>query len=170
MIGSTLSQAVNGYTPPRALQLFERVEEGLAALPGTSSVTGSWVRLLSGMEVDYGYLRSVDNQVIDPELMLNTGINKIGPAYFRTRGIPLLAGRGSARRLQTAWPHAVSALKRDRHAALVRRSSISHGERLQSPAQRGVDCVADVETRPLPNNVCGFLLNASLKKKAVRAT
>jgi len=93
VVGFTLSPSVNGYTPQRSLQLFERVEERLAVLPGTIAVTGSWVRLLSGMEVDYGYLRSVDDQVIDPELMLNTSINKIGPAYFRTLGIPLLAGR-----------------------------------------------------------------------------
>ncbi|MBZ5499921.1 MAG: ABC transporter permease [Acidobacteriia bacterium] len=109
VVGFTLSPAVNGYTPPRALQLFERVEEELAVLPGTSSATGSWVRLLSGMEVVQGYLRSVDNQVIDPGLMLNTSINKIGPAYFRTLGIPLLAGREFTRSDTSGSPKVVIA-------------------------------------------------------------
>jgi predicted permease len=93
LVGFTLSPAVNGYTPPRSLQLFERVEEGLAALPGASDATSSSVRLLSGHEVDDGSLRSVDGQVIDPQLMVSVSVAKIGPAYLKTLGIPLLAGR-----------------------------------------------------------------------------
>jgi predicted permease len=107
VVGFTLSPAVNGYTPPRSLQLFERVEEGLAALPGASSVTEAWVRLFSGTEISSGGLRSVDNQVVDPQLMTNFSIDKIGPAYFRTLGIPVLAGREFTRSDTSSSPRVV---------------------------------------------------------------
>jgi len=34
---------------------------------------------------------------------------------------------------------------------------------------RSVDCLADADTRPLPNRLCGFLLKVSLNRNAVRA-
>ena len=37
----------NGYTPQRSLQLFEHLEDGIAALPAVTSVSNSPVRLLS---------------------------------------------------------------------------------------------------------------------------
>jgi predicted permease len=93
LVGFTVSPSVNGYTEARSRQLFERLEEELAALPGATSATASRVRLFTGTEVQYGGLRSVDDQVLDPHAMLNIDVNKIGLTYFRTLGIPLLAGR-----------------------------------------------------------------------------
>ena len=107
VVGFTLSPEVNGYTPARSQQLFERVEDGLAALPGASGVTSSLVRLFGGYEIDDGSLRSVDGQVIDPGLMLSISTNKVGPEYFRTLGIPLLAGREFARGDTLASPRVV---------------------------------------------------------------
>jgi predicted permease len=89
----TISPGINGYTPARSTQLYERLEEDLMAVPGVSSVSSSWLRLLSGSESDYGGIRSVDRQPIDPRAMMSVNTNKIGPGYFRTLGIPLLAGR-----------------------------------------------------------------------------
>ena len=107
VVGFTLSLEVNGYTPARSQQLFERVEDGLAALPGASGVTSSLVRLFGGYEIDDGSLRSVDGQVIDPGLMLSISSNKIGPEYLRTLGIPLLAGREFTRADTLASPKVV---------------------------------------------------------------
>ena len=43
-----VSPALNGYTTERSKQLFERMEDALAALPGVSGVTTGTVPLLSG--------------------------------------------------------------------------------------------------------------------------
>src|SRR5262249_37938845 len=44
----TVSPSLNGYTPKRSLELFERIEDDLAALPGAASVSASTVPLLNG--------------------------------------------------------------------------------------------------------------------------
>src|SRR5262245_484406 len=43
-----VSPGLSGYTPERTLQLFERIEHELAALPGATSVTAARVPLLGG--------------------------------------------------------------------------------------------------------------------------
>src|SRR5579864_1394899 len=43
-----LSPVLNGYTPERTRQFFERVEDELAALPGVTAISSSTVPLLAG--------------------------------------------------------------------------------------------------------------------------
>jgi hypothetical protein len=43
-----ISPELNGYTPARALALFERVEDETAAVPGVTGVTASLVPLIAG--------------------------------------------------------------------------------------------------------------------------
>src|SRR6185295_4231069 len=43
-----LSPELNGYTPARSAELFERIEDELATLPGVTAVTASAIPLLSG--------------------------------------------------------------------------------------------------------------------------
>ena len=86
-----VSPVLNGYAPRRALQLFERLEDDLAALPGASSVAGSMIPLLSGD--NWGNDVSVEGYKTGPDTDMNSRYNEIGPSYFRTLGIPLIAGR-----------------------------------------------------------------------------
>jgi len=82
---------LNGYTPERSLALFTELEEELAALPGVVGVTASTVPVLAGSNRG----RSVTVQGYDPGPDTNTGssTNSVGPGYFGTMGIPLVAGR-----------------------------------------------------------------------------
>jgi predicted permease len=86
-----VSPDLNGYTPQRSLQLFEHLEDELAALPGAVSVAGSMIPLLSGD--NWGNDVSVEGYKAGPDTDMNARFNEIGPSYFRTLGIPLLAGR-----------------------------------------------------------------------------
>jgi predicted permease len=86
-----ISPRLNGYEPARSHQLFERVEEELAALPGVTGVTASMVPLMGGSS--WGSDVNVEGFERGPDTDANARYNEIGPDYFSTLGIPLLAGR-----------------------------------------------------------------------------
>jgi predicted permease len=91
LITFSISPELNGYTPERSRALFERVEEELAALPGVTSVAASLVPLLAGN--NWGNSVSVQGFSAGPDTDTHSNYNEVGPGYFRTVGIPLLAGR-----------------------------------------------------------------------------
>lgn len=81
----------NGYSLESSTALFERLEEELAALPGVDGVTASMVPLLSGS--NWMSNVTVEGFEAGPDADTNANLNKIGPGYFRTLGIPLMSGR-----------------------------------------------------------------------------
>ena len=97
-----ISPSLNGYSPQRSLQLFERLEDELAALPGVTSVTNSLVPLLGGS--NWGNDVSVEGYKMGPDTDMNSRYNEVGPAYFRTLGIPLISGREFRRSDAAATP------------------------------------------------------------------
>jgi predicted permease len=86
-----ISPELNGYTNQRSQQLFDRLEDELAASPGVTGVTSSLIPLLadssSGSDV------SVEGYPAGPDTDMNARYNKISPAYFSTLGVPLISGR-----------------------------------------------------------------------------
>jgi predicted permease len=81
----------NAYTPERTALLIERIEEELAALPGMTSAASARMALLA----DDGYWDSVFVQgfAAGPDTDRDLNYDEIGPGYFRTLGVPLIAGR-----------------------------------------------------------------------------
>jgi predicted permease len=90
-----ISPVLNGYKPEQTRQLFERVEDEIGALPGVAGVTSSTVPLLSGS--NWGNNVSVEGFKAGPDTDTNSRFNEVGPGYFATLGIPLLAGRDFTR-------------------------------------------------------------------------
>jgi predicted permease len=86
-----ISPELNGYTPERSRQLFERMENELASLPGATGVTAGLVPLLSGS--NWGSSVAVEGFQAGPDTDVNSRYNEIAPAYFRTLGMTLLSGR-----------------------------------------------------------------------------
>ncbi|HUE85285.1 MAG TPA: ABC transporter permease [Vicinamibacterales bacterium] len=95
LIAFAISPSLNGYTPERTRGLFERVEDELAALPGVTSVSASLVPLLAGN--NWGSSVSVQGFEAGPDTDTHSNYNEVGPGYFQTVGIPLLAGRDFTR-------------------------------------------------------------------------
>ena len=81
----------NGYEPSESLALFVRAEEELAALPGVESATAGLVPLIAGS--NWGGSLTVEGFDAGPDTDTNSRFNAVGPGYFQTVGIPLLAGR-----------------------------------------------------------------------------
>ena len=86
-----LSPDQNGYTSARARDFYNRLEAELRAQPGVTGVTYGIVPLLSGN--NWGSDVSVQGFKKDPDTDANSRFNAIATDYFRTLGVPLIAGR-----------------------------------------------------------------------------
>ncbi|MGH8195850.1 MAG: ABC transporter permease [Woeseiaceae bacterium] len=95
VVSFEISPIQNGYDAERSAQLFERVNDELAALPGVSAAASSMVPLLTNNR--WGGNVSVEGFEAAPDADANANINKVSPGFFRTLGIPLLAGRDFTR-------------------------------------------------------------------------
>jgi predicted permease len=97
-----VSPELNGYTTEQSVAFFERVEDALAAIPGVTSVTAGMVPLLSGS--NWGNSVRVQGFEAGPDTDTEARFNQTAPDYFRTLGVPLLAGREFTRADAKATP------------------------------------------------------------------
>src|SRR5262249_51563106 len=86
-----LSPDLNGYTFDRTRLFFQRLEDEIRAAPGVTAVTVSNVPILAGKNRQRDV--AVQGFKAGPDTDSNSHYNKVGPGYFSTFGIPLIAGR-----------------------------------------------------------------------------
>jgi predicted permease len=87
----SLAPERSGYDSARALQLYGRVEEALAPLPGVNAVSSSLVPLLAGD--NWGTGVHVQGFPAGPDVDNGSRFNEVGAGYFAALGVPLVAGR-----------------------------------------------------------------------------
>ena len=87
-----VSPELNGHGPERSRAVYERIRDDLSAQPGVSGVTAASRLVLDG---EPGVAAEVMVQGFEagPDTDRTTRLERIGTDYFRTLGIPLLAGR-----------------------------------------------------------------------------
>jgi predicted permease len=90
VIGFGISPARNAYKPEQTRAIFERAEKELAAIPGVRSAVGAEVPLVSGSNWSTNFRME---GVAPGDRRLNSKLNAVGPGFFSTAGIPLIAGR-----------------------------------------------------------------------------
>jgi predicted permease len=86
-----VSPGRSAYSAERSRALFDQLEQELRHLPGVTSATGSMVPLLAGS--DWGDAVQVEGFTPGRDENVSTRYNEIGPEYFQTLGIPVVAGR-----------------------------------------------------------------------------
>ncbi|HLW75689.1 MAG TPA: ABC transporter permease, partial [Bryobacteraceae bacterium] len=87
----SLSVPESRYPGGKRVQVFDRLAEKIAAMPGVETVAAGWPLPLSNSEISIGFEiegRPAPKNVVQPEHM---GIAT--PGYFRAMGIPLREGR-----------------------------------------------------------------------------
>jgi predicted permease len=87
----SVAPELNGYPAEQSKQIFERIEDELAAQPGVTGVTAATVGLLAGNNEGRGV--AVEGFDAGPDTDIDANVNEIGPGFFKVLGIPLMAGR-----------------------------------------------------------------------------
>ena len=95
LVTFSIAPSLNGYTTPQSLAFFERVEDALAALPGAATVSASTVQLIAGN--NWNNSVAVQGFEAGPDTNTTASFSLIGPDFFQTLGIPVIAGREFSR-------------------------------------------------------------------------
>jgi predicted permease len=91
LVQFTVSPALSGYNSAESVDLMLRLRDRLAAQPGVLSVSAAEVPILSNSTSSGGL--TVEGYTAGENEEMRTERNWIGPDYFSTMKIPLLAGR-----------------------------------------------------------------------------
>ena len=91
MVAFNLQPGISGYTPVRTVPLYRSLVDRLRAQPGVQSVAFAYMGLLEGNEWDSTV--TVEGYQPAQGEPMNPYCNAISPGYFKTMGIPVLAGR-----------------------------------------------------------------------------
>jgi putative ABC transport system permease protein len=91
LITFSLSPSLNGYTPETAARFFDRLEAELRAMPGVTSATATTVPILA--QSSWGNNVTVEGFEAGAGVNTTASTARVGVDYFRTLGIPLIAGR-----------------------------------------------------------------------------
>jgi predicted permease len=91
LVTFAVSPELNAYTHERSRAFFAELEQRLRTTPGVTAVTASLVPALSGS--NWGTDVSVEGFKKGPDTDSGSRFNEVGVGYFRTMGIPLIAGR-----------------------------------------------------------------------------
>src|SRR4029079_13303284 len=91
MVTFNISPSLSGYDQQHAKALYPRSENELSSVPGVTGVTSSMVPILSGD--NWGNDVSVEGFRKEPDTDAESRFRAVGRVYFKTFGVPLLAGR-----------------------------------------------------------------------------
>jgi predicted permease len=91
LLAFEIDPSLNGYTVERAKILFRQLTSDVGAIPGVRAVGLAAVRILESNESD-SWL-TIEGYHPKPTETPDAFMNWIGPGYFTTLGVPVLAGR-----------------------------------------------------------------------------
>jgi predicted permease len=92
LVAFQIDPSLNGYTPERLRIFYPQLSDALSSIPGARSVGLASMRILEDNEWDSGM--SVEGFTpAKPDEHAQPYMNAIGPNYFATLGVPIVAGR-----------------------------------------------------------------------------
>jgi len=87
----TVEPGLNGESPTQTIAFADNARRAIAATPGVRSVSASFVAIFSNSDSSSNI--TPEGYAMHPNEDTNVTTNAVGPEYFSTLGIPLLAGR-----------------------------------------------------------------------------
>ncbi|HVG21095.1 MAG TPA: ABC transporter permease, partial [Blastocatellia bacterium] len=91
LIAFSIAPELNGYSPQKTVALFDDLRERAAALPGVESVSAAVIPVFT--DSNSGSNITVEGYQAQENEDMNVAQNWVGPGYFSTMGIPIIAGR-----------------------------------------------------------------------------
>ncbi len=87
----SIDPSLNGYSQSRIQELYARLQQDIAALPGVRGVSMADIAPLTG-DVNMSTV-TIEGHTRKEGEDMNPNVNNLGPGYFATLGTPLIAGR-----------------------------------------------------------------------------
>jgi len=87
----SVAPELNGHTPAQTLEFANRARQEIAALPGVRSVSISTIAIFADDDASFNI--TAEGYAARPDDDTNVKYDWIGPDYFSTMGVPLIAGR-----------------------------------------------------------------------------
>jgi predicted permease len=91
LIAFSVDPALNGYDLPRRLLVLRQLQDEVAAEPGVRSVSMAQEALMTNSNMSHSI--AVEGYEPKEDESMNPNFNTVGPGFFSTLGIPLVAGR-----------------------------------------------------------------------------
>jgi predicted permease len=92
LVGFQIDPSLSGYTSERMKVFYPQLSESLSSIPGVQSVGLASVRILEDNEWDSS-MSAEGFSPAKPDEHAEPYMNAIGPNYFATLGVPIVAGR-----------------------------------------------------------------------------
>ena len=92
LVGFNIDPSLNGYTPQQLNGFYQQLTDSLGAIPGVKSVAVASMRIMENNEWDSG-LTAEGYSPTKADDHPQAYMNQIGPGYFATLGVPIVAGR-----------------------------------------------------------------------------
>jgi putative ABC transport system permease protein len=96
---------LNGDSPAQTVALGDSARETIAALAGVRSVSASWAPIFS--DHDSSFNITPEGYAMHPDEDTNVRYDYVGQDYFKTMGIPLIAGRTFTRADTATTPRVI---------------------------------------------------------------
>ncbi len=91
LLAFKINPQMSGYSADKTKMIYSRLEESLAAIPGVQDASLAVVGVMEGDEWDQWV--TIDSYSPKTGELPDPHMNFLSPRYFKTMGIPLLAGR-----------------------------------------------------------------------------
>lgn len=91
LVQFSIDPADSGYTVDQSRSLDERLRDGIAGLPGVQSASIAEIPVFQDDDSSGNF--TIEGYPVKPDDEINIYRNYVGPDFFSTMGIPLMAGR-----------------------------------------------------------------------------
>ena len=166
LLAFSVDPSIGGYSPERTQQFYQQILDRINTQAGASSVAFAAMGVLEGNQWDSTV--TVEGYDAKPGENMNPYCNAVSPGYFRTMGVPFVAGRDFDQRdavvIPPADPTAPGASTF--RVAIVNESFARHYYGNASPIGRRIGFGGDPGT-PTPIEIVGVVKDA--KYTGVRA-